>query len=94
MKTLKDYVRNLARPERCIAQSYLAEECINFCSGFLKKSIPVEEKEVRNSDFASKIILERRPISKATLITLTDREKMIAHLAIIMNIAVVEPYLE
>ena len=30
MKVLKDFVRNPARPEGCIAESYLAEECMNF----------------------------------------------------------------
>ncbi|XP_013607705.1 PREDICTED: uncharacterized protein LOC106314372 [Brassica oleracea var. oleracea] len=38
MKVLKDFVRNLARPEGCIAEAYLAEECVRFCSQFLKKN--------------------------------------------------------
>ncbi|XP_020865779.1 uncharacterized protein LOC110224236 [Arabidopsis lyrata subsp. lyrata] len=41
MKVLKDFVRNPARPEGCIAESYLAEECVQFCSDFLKKSTSV-----------------------------------------------------
>lgn len=94
MKTLKDYVRNNARPEGCIAESYLAEECMRFCGDFLKKSIHVEEKEVRNDDFANEVILEGRPISGSTSITLSDREKTIAHLAVLMNTAVLDPYLE
>ena len=32
---LKSYVRNRARPEGCIAEGYLAEECLTFCSKFL-----------------------------------------------------------
>ncbi|XP_013594286.1 PREDICTED: uncharacterized protein LOC106302291 [Brassica oleracea var. oleracea] len=44
MKVLKDFVRNPARPEGCIAESYLAEECIRFCSEFLKKTTNVQEK--------------------------------------------------
>ncbi|KAK9943329.1 hypothetical protein M0R45_008939 [Rubus argutus] len=94
MKTLKDYVRNHARPEGCIAESYLAEECMRFCSQFLKKSIQVEEKEVRNNDFSNEVILEGRPISRSTLITLSDRDKRNAHLAVLMNTAMVDPYLD
>ena len=94
MKTLKDYVRNHARPEGCIAESYLSEECMRFCSEFLKKSIQVEEKQVRNDDFANEVILEGRPISGSTSITLSDRDKENAHLAVLMNTAVVDPYLE
>ncbi|XP_027166667.1 uncharacterized protein LOC113766700 [Coffea eugenioides] len=33
--TLKSYVRNKSRPEGSIAQGYLVEECINFCSLYL-----------------------------------------------------------
>lgn len=75
MKVLKDYVRNTAQPEGCIAESYLGEECIRFCSEFLKKSIQLEEKDVRNDDSANEVILEGRPISGATSIILTDQEK-------------------
>lgn len=32
---LKNYVRNRARPEGSIAEGYLAEECVTFCSRFL-----------------------------------------------------------
>ena len=44
MKTLKDYVRNYARPEGCIAESYLAEECMKFFSEFLSKSVDIEKE--------------------------------------------------
>lgn len=32
---LKSYVRNRSRPEGSIAEGYLAEECVTFCSRFL-----------------------------------------------------------
>ena len=32
---LKSYVRNRNRPEGSIAEGYLAEECVTFCSRFL-----------------------------------------------------------
>ena len=94
MKVLKDFVRNPARPEGCIAECYLAEECIRFCSEFLKKTTNVQEKQDRNTEYENNSILEGRPITTATSITLTETEKRIAHLAIIQNMALVEPYVE
>ena len=94
MKTLKKCVRNPARPERCIAESYLAEECIAFCSEFLKQSIHVKEKEVRNEEFENDVILEGHPISKTTSITLIDKEKDIAHCSVLLNTTIMDPFLE
>ena len=94
MKTLKDYIRNYARPEGCIAESYLAEESMRFFSEFLQKKAQMEGKEVRNEDYENNVILEGRPILKPKTITLSSNEKDIAHLAVLMNMAVVEPYLE
>ena len=71
MKVLKDFVRNPARPEGCIAESYLAEECIRFCSEFLKKKTNVQEKVDRNMEYENNSILEGRPISSGTTFTLT-----------------------
>ena len=94
MKVLKDYVRNTARPEGCIAESYLAEECMKFCSAFLKTTTNVEEKGDRNTEYESHSILEGRPISAGRSFTLTDSDKKIAHLAVIQNTAMVDPYVE
>lgn len=94
MKVLKDFVRNPARPEGCIAEAYLAEECIRFCDEFLKKTTSVEEKADRNDDYETGSILEGRPISAATSCTLTEKEKTIAHLAVIQNLALVDLYVE
>lgn len=35
LKILKDYVMNMSRPEDCIAERYLIEEAIEFCSEFI-----------------------------------------------------------
>ncbi|XP_056848084.1 uncharacterized protein LOC108815770 isoform X2 [Raphanus sativus] len=94
MKVLKDFVRNTARPEGCIAESYLAEECMRFCSEFLKKTTNVEDKVDRNMEYENSTILEGRPISTGTSITLSEMEKKIAHLAIIQNLSIVEPYVD
>ncbi|KAL6547891.1 hypothetical protein OROHE_009596 [Orobanche hederae] len=34
---LKSYVRNRSKPEGCIAEGYLVEECLTFCSRFFKE---------------------------------------------------------
>jgi hypothetical protein len=34
--TLKRYVRNRARPEGSIAEAYIDEECLTFCSKFME----------------------------------------------------------
>jgi len=94
MKVLKDFVRNPARPEGCIAKSYLAKECVGFCSYFLKKTTNVEEKLDRNTEYESNSILEGRPISAATEFSLSDMEKNITHLAVLHNTAVMETYIE
>ncbi|KAL6572291.1 hypothetical protein OROMI_013249 [Orobanche minor] len=39
---LKGYVRNRTRPEGSIAEGYLAEECVTFCSRFLNSEGVVE----------------------------------------------------
>ncbi|CAA7056519.1 unnamed protein product [Microthlaspi erraticum] len=94
MKVLKDYVRNPARPEGCIAESYLAEECIQFCSEFLKKTTNLQDKVDRNTEYENNSIREGRPISTGTTIALTETEMKIAHLAIIQNMVVIDPYVE
>ncbi|KAL5575260.1 hypothetical protein UlMin_016959 [Ulmus minor] len=68
MMTLKRYVRNRSRPEGCIAMRYIADECVQFCSGLIKETIDVYQRQERNDeDVASNSILEGRPISKIIL---------------------------
>jgi hypothetical protein len=37
MKTLKGYVWNMARPEACMAEGYLKDECIGFVTEYLQR---------------------------------------------------------
>ena len=74
-----------------IAESYLAEECMRFFGEFLRKS---HEKEVRNEDDQSDVILEGRPISACKIVTLSSNEKESAHLVVLRNMTMVEPYIE
>jgi hypothetical protein len=37
MKTLKDYVRNMVRPEASMVEGYLKEECLGFVTEYLQR---------------------------------------------------------
>ena len=47
---LKDYVRNRAYPEGSIAEGYIAEECLTFCSRYLEGVEMVFNRPPRNCD--------------------------------------------
>ena len=47
---LKSYVHNRAHPEGSIAEGYLAEESITFCSRYLSNVEIVFTREIRNND--------------------------------------------
>ncbi|KAK1349188.1 DUF4218 domain-containing protein [Heracleum sosnowskyi] len=42
---LKSYVRNKSKPEGSMAEGYLAEECLTFCSRFLSDEVQKKEEE-------------------------------------------------
>lgn len=50
MFKLKTYVRKKSRPEGCIAEGYLAEECLVFCLHYLSGVETQENRATRNED--------------------------------------------
>ncbi|KAL5856940.1 hypothetical protein ACOSQ3_004398 [Xanthoceras sorbifolium] len=54
MKVLKGYVRNCARPEGCIAECYLADECMQFCSTYIPQAENIGDKHNRNEDLVKR----------------------------------------
>ncbi|XP_056843205.1 uncharacterized protein LOC108815762 [Raphanus sativus] len=91
MKTLKAYVKNFARPEACMAEGYLAGECIAFCLEFLKSVVPVEEVLNRNEDLQSDgMVIEGRPLQKGTEVILSEKDRDIAHRYVLMNMAIMD----
>jgi hypothetical protein len=44
MKTLKRYVRNMARPEASMAEGYVKEECIGFVTEYLQRFDVVQRR--------------------------------------------------
>ena len=49
MKTLKNHVRNMARPEACMVEGYLKDECIGFITEYLQ-SFEVTNRRVWDAD--------------------------------------------
>ncbi|XP_048427890.1 uncharacterized protein LOC103955232 [Pyrus x bretschneideri] len=50
LQTLKRYVRNKGRPEGSIAEAYLVDECLSFCSMYLKDVESRRTRRGRNED--------------------------------------------
>jgi hypothetical protein len=48
-KTLKNYVRNMARPEASMAEGYLKDECIGFITEYLQR-FDVVQRRVWDAD--------------------------------------------
>ncbi|XP_022003765.1 uncharacterized protein LOC110901234 [Helianthus annuus] len=58
MKKLKNYVKNPARPEGCIAEGYVFEEALTFCSMYLKDVQTKFNRPNRNDD----VVVEKRKL--------------------------------
>ncbi|KAD7478319.1 hypothetical protein E3N88_01455 [Mikania micrantha] len=81
MKKLKAYVRNKARPEGSIAEGYVADEALTFCSMYLEGMQTKFNRPDRNADagipkrqlhvFSSQC----RPISKKKIISLSEETR-------------------
>ena len=94
MKVLKGYVRNRARPEGCIAECYLADECMQFCSTYIPQAANIGDKHNRNEDLVYGNVVEGHPIFAGTVMTMTSDMLCIAHRYILFNSAEVEPYVK
>ncbi|XP_074327830.1 uncharacterized protein LOC141665746 [Apium graveolens] len=84
-KILKSYVRNRFYPEGSIAEGYLKEESIEFCSEFYTGSsrtagLPKDEEKISG------------PIGSVTMKSVAEKERDEAHLSVLRNNSEVEPY--
>ncbi|XP_073152786.1 uncharacterized protein [Henckelia pumila] len=88
MKILKGYVRNRNRPEGCIAECYIAEEAVEFCSDYLSNvhtiGIPSRHREVELT----------RPLSGSAMHSTSLDELHQAHLHVLANDIEIDPYIE
>ncbi|XP_024200497.1 uncharacterized protein LOC112203814 [Rosa chinensis] len=84
MKVLKGYVRNRFHPKGCIAERYLGEESVEFCSEFLQQcsSVGVPKGPSKLSG----------PLSGAKLKSVDEEVRDQAHLHVLFNNAEADPY--
>lgn len=103
MRKLKSYVRNKAHPEGSIAEGYIAEECLTFCSRYLDRVETKFNQPERNfegyKDHISKLSIFRRngrPLNncKGIFKKLTQEEWNRAQLYVLKNCDEVQTFLE
>lgn len=99
--TLKSYVRNRARPEGSIAEGYLSEECLTFCSMYLHGVETRFNRPERNYDGGavknvglSVFSHSGRAFGKSSMHFLSNDEYMAARLYVLENCENVASYIE
>lgn len=103
MGHLKSYVRNRAQPEGSIAEGYLAEEVLTFCSQYLEGietriNRPARVDDVpdnRDSTLLSSIFPSiGKAVGAFSTFQLSTLEKTQAHRYVLLNCPQVKPYIE
>ncbi|XP_050124129.1 uncharacterized protein LOC126601460 [Malus sylvestris] len=89
MKVLKDYVRNRARSEGSMVKCVLADECVKFCSKYIKQA---ENIGLRHNRYEDESIVIGNPISAGVTMTMSSEMYQIAHRYILFNSSEAEPY--
>ncbi|XP_071913572.1 uncharacterized protein [Coffea arabica] len=90
--TLKNYVRSRSHPEGSIAEGYLAEECMAFCSMYLDNIESKLNRPPRNyeDEYLNRQI--GRPLGKEEVIYLDDVSWVQAHRYVLGNLETVDPF--
>ncbi|KAA0067725.1 uncharacterized protein E6C27_scaffold352G00380 [Cucumis melo var. makuwa] len=91
MKVLKGYVRNRNRAEGSIAEGYIVEEAIEFCTKFCQDNMSIGLGKAKERDQNDDI---GRPSSAASHIRPEKEQLMQAHLYVLENTNDVQPYIE
>ena len=102
IKKLKDYVRNRARPEGSIAEGYVVDEALTFCSMYLKGVETRFNRPERNQDgivsgdgIQLSVFKSRaRPIGGEKFIQLDEKLRNTTIWYILNNCPEVQKYLE
>ena len=89
MKILKGYVKNRSRPEGCIAERYVAEEAVEFCTEYLSN---VQSIGLPKSHIVEKKEGKRLIGNKVVTVSMVERDQV--HLYVLHNEIEVEPYAE
>ncbi|XP_031737548.1 uncharacterized protein LOC116402438 [Cucumis sativus] len=93
MKVIKNSVRNRYRPEGCIAESYLIEEAVEFCTDFLSGVDPIGLGTRKSQDHLDTLNIGR-PLS--TGVPFKPQQELLhkAHQYVLENTVDVQPYTE
>ncbi|XP_060962267.1 uncharacterized protein LOC133032365 [Cannabis sativa] len=99
MKKLKNYVGNKARPEGSIAESYVADEALTFCSMYFKGVETKFNRLDRNEDEVIPRILtvfqsQCHPLTRANIMPLDRKTRENAEWFIFDNSPEIRPYLD
>ena len=94
---LKDYVRNRAYPEGSIAEGYIAEECLIFCSRYIQGVETVFNRPQRYSDFVDNVELYKfltagRVMGKTETIVLDHKSMAQAHRYVLLHSEIITDY--
>ncbi|TXG66340.1 hypothetical protein EZV62_007615 [Acer yangbiense] len=89
MKVLKGYVRNRNHPEGCIAESYIAEEAVEFCTGYLSDVDGIGIPSCRN--YGIKNI--GKPLPGGWVEKIDRKQWEQAHHSVLENTLEVQPYI-
>jgi hypothetical protein len=91
MKTLKAYVRNMARPEASMAEGYLKDECIGFVMEYLQRFDAVHQRvwDAEEEYGDAEEVLEGAGRAYVMSVALRD----LAHQYALKNMAIIQPWL-
>ncbi|XP_038706800.1 uncharacterized protein LOC120002208 isoform X2 [Tripterygium wilfordii] len=87
--TLKQYVRNRARPEASMAKGYLMEECMNFCAQYLQDVETKSNRPARNYEGSENI---GHAVGGENTFILDDNTLVQAHRYILFNTESIEDF--
>ncbi|KAA0040145.1 transposon protein, putative, CACTA, En/Spm sub-class [Cucumis melo var. makuwa] len=101
LRTLKQYVRNKARPEGSIAEAFIMNECLTFCSMYLIGIETRFNRNPRNDDSMNRQLgcgdfdvfkQNVRPMGGSVVRTLSEDEKRMCHWYVLNNCCQIESY--
>jgi hypothetical protein len=91
MKTLKGYVRNMARPKASMAEGYIKEECIGFVTEYLQRFDVVHKRVWDAEEEYGDVEEALEGVGKPFFMTAALRD--VAHKYVLQNVVVMEPWL-
>ena len=89
MKTLKGYVRNMARPEASMVEGYIKDECIGFITKYLQR-FDIVHMRVWDVDKEYRVVEETLEDARKPYV-LSSALRDIAHKYVLQNVAVMDP---